>query len=141
MYEADSGVYTNVPILGSMLELDPLNLCSKTPGAKLDKGKNRLGLVLGGFSKALEEVGHVGTFGANKYSDNGWMSVPNGLARYEDALLRHTLASKREALDPESGLPHLAHRAWNALAVLELHLREKESEQTNLKSLGKALGY
>ena len=37
---------------------------------KLDNGKNRLGLVLGGFSHALWLVGCVGTFGADKYTES-----------------------------------------------------------------------
>ena len=37
---------------------------STEKGVKLDEGKNRLGLILGGFSRALWEVGRVGTFGA-----------------------------------------------------------------------------
>ena len=95
-------------------------------GDKRDNGKPRHGLVLGAFSNALTEVAKVGTFGANKYSDNGWLSVPNGLARYTDAMLRHHFAEAGgEELDEESGLRHAAHRAWNALAVLELALREK----------------
>lgn len=99
------------------------------PGAKLDNGKPRHGLVLGAFSNALTEVAKVGTFGANKYIDNGWLSVPNGLARYTDAMLRHHFAEAGgEELDEDSGLRHAAHRAWNALAVLELVLREKEGK-------------
>ena len=47
------------------------------PGAKDDGVKPRTDLVLGGFSRALLEVSQVGTFGANKYTDNGWMEVPN----------------------------------------------------------------
>ncbi len=96
------------------------------PGAKLDHGKPRLGLVLGGFSRALQAVGAVGTFGAAKYTDDGWISVPNGQRRYTDAMLRHLLQeASGEQSDPESGLPHAAHVAWNALARLDLALREK----------------
>ena len=106
-------------------EADPSGISPHTPGAKLDAGKNRLGLVLQGFANALEEVGRVGTFGANKYTDNGWMSVPNGHARYTDAAYRHLLKEAQgELLDPDSGLQHAAHAAWNALARLELKLRE-----------------
>ena len=108
-----------------MTEADPSGISPHTPGAKLDAGKNRLGLVLQGFANALEEVGRVGTFGANKYTDNGWMSVPNGHARYTDAAYRHLLKEAQgELLDLESGLQHAAHAAWNALARLELKLRE-----------------
>lgn len=103
---------------------DPNGKSPHDPGAKLDAGKTRLGLVLLGFSRALEEVGKVGTFGANKYTDNGWESVPNGIERYTDAMLRHLLATAMgELRDKESGLHHDAHAAWCALARLELTLR------------------
>uniref|UniRef100_A0A7M2QN88 dATP/dGTP diphosphohydrolase N-terminal domain-containing protein n=1 Tax=feces metagenome TaxID=1861841 RepID=A0A7M2QN88_9ZZZZ len=108
-------------------KIDPNGIDQHAPGAKLDHGKPRHGLVLGSFSNALTEVAKVGTFGANKYTDNGWLSVPNGVGRYTDALLRHHFAEAGgERDDPESQLSHAAHRAWNALAVLELMLRNKE---------------
>lgn len=98
-----------------------------TPGAKLDKGKVRPSLILNGMARALTAVAEVGTFGANKYTDGGWVHVPNGFARYEDAQQRHALArAKGEERDPESQLLHLAHEAWNALAKLDLYLREQE---------------
>jgi len=103
-------------------EADPTGRDAHASGAKLDAGKPRVGLVLLGFSKALLEVAKVGTMGAAKYSDNGWMEVPNGQARYTDALLRHLLAARGK--DEQSGLLHAAHAAWNALAVLELMLKE-----------------
>ena len=59
---------------------------STEKGVKLDSGKNRLGLVLGGFSHALWLVGCVGTLGVDKYTDNGWQQVKNGRNRYLDAL-------------------------------------------------------
>ena len=91
------------------------------PGAKDDMDKPRLDLVLGDFKKALWGVGLVGTFGAKKYSDRGWKRVDNAVERYLSAMLRHYLNYKNgEELDDESGLPHLTHMAWNALAVCEL---------------------
>ena len=125
--------------LNYLQELDPTHLSKEAkcflnsrepfidphqPGAKLDHKKNRLGLVLLGFKEALNAVGEVGTFGANKYTDNGWKSVQNGIDRYTDAMLRHTFTN--EEFDPESNLLHAAHRAWNALAVLELVLAERK---------------
>lgn len=113
----------------TIVEKDPYNLISSTPGAKLDYGKPDLDLVLGDFSNALIEVGKVGTFGANKYSRSGWLLVPNGISRYLSALWRHLLSKyKGEILDKESGLLHSAHLAWNALAVLELELRETKEK-------------
>jgi dATP/dGTP diphosphohydrolase len=108
-------------------EKDPLGKGAHEAGAKLDAGKIRADLVLGGFSRALKEVAKVGTFGANKYSPNGWKSVPNGRERYSDAMLRHWLDESRgEAVDRESGILHAAHLAWNALARLELMIQEEE---------------
>jgi hypothetical protein len=112
-------------------ERDPLGKDPHTPGAKLDAGKLRPGLVLGGFARALKEVIKVGTYGANKYTDNGWMEVPNGIQRYEEAKLRHWLAQQMgEECDPDTGILHAAHEAWNALARLDLILREKEQVNT-----------
>lgn len=112
-------------------EADPTGRSSKEPGAKLDAGKVRMGLVLGGFANALTEVAKVGTNGAAKYSDNGWKQVPNAEARYTDALLRHVFKHMRgEEIDPEWGLPHLAHAAWGCLAVLEKMLERQKADQT-----------
>ncbi|MGB0467725.1 MAG: dATP/dGTP diphosphohydrolase domain-containing protein [Pontibacterium sp.] len=98
-------------------------------GIKHDAGKPRLGLVLGGFAGALTEVGRVGTFGAEKYTDDGWQTVPDGLARYTDAMMRHLLAELGgETHDPESELLHAAHAAWNALARLESMLKTKPAD-------------
>ena len=113
----------------TILESDPHGKDQHETGAKLDAGKPRLGLVLGAFANALVEVGKVGTYGANKYTDNGWLDVPNGKARYTDALLRHILAETNESHDPDTNLHHAAHAAWNALARLELILRKREVNQ------------
>lgn len=102
---------------------DPHGLDQHAPGAKLDADKPRVGLVLEGFANAILEVAKVGTYGAKKYTDNGWMEVANGEARYKDAMLRHLLQSTHEELDGETKLSHLASCCWNALAVLELHTR------------------
>ena len=108
-----------------MLETDPNGKAANTPGAKMDAGKNRLGLVLGGFALALQEVGKVGTYGAVKYTDAGWVSVPNGIERYTDAMYRHQFKeASGELNDADTGLAHAAHAAWNALARLELALKE-----------------
>ena len=75
----------------TLLEKDPYGKPAHEAGAKLDHGKNRLGLVLGGFSRALQAVGEVGTMGATKYTASGWKQVVNGEQRYTDALLRHLM--------------------------------------------------
>lgn len=110
-------------------ETDPNGLAADAGGAKLDAGKIRVSLVLDGFPRALEQVAKVGTYGANKYSDNGWMQVPDGIRRYKDAMGRHRLAdAKGERYCQETGLLHSAQEAWNTLAKLELELRAAETE-------------
>lgn len=107
------------------VESDPTGRTAHEAGAKLDYGKNRLGLVVGGFSRALQAVGEVGTYGANKYTDNGWIEVPDGVNRYTDAMYRHLMKEAGgEQRDEDTELLHAAHAAWNALARLDLMLRE-----------------
>jgi hypothetical protein len=110
------------------VELDPNNLSPHEPGAKLDLGKPDCALVFDNFNLALLEVAKVGTFGALKYTPNGWRQVTNGHSRYRSAAYRHLLAGQFRDLD--SGLPHLAHTAWNALAALQLKLTELSSDET-----------
>lgn len=104
-------------------EQDPHGTDAHAPGAKLDAGKLRAGLVLDDFALALAAVTAVGTVGAHKYTPHGWLSVPDALARYTDAQRRHELAHAcGEEHDQDTELPHLAHAAWNALARLQLLL-------------------
>lgn len=110
-------------------ESDPHGLNAHAPGAKLDAGKVRPGLVLGGFARALLAVSRIGTFGAVKYTDNGWMEVSNGVNRYDDAKLRHWLYEKSGIeCDPDTAEMHAAHEAWNALARLDLLIRKAEAK-------------
>lgn len=106
--------------LGACTGRIPVQCELHLPGLKYDEGKPNLSLVFSGFAKALQDVGHVGTFGARKYTPAGWKSVPNLQERYMSALLRHTFAVlDNEPFDCETGRHHLAHVAWNALAMLE----------------------
>ena len=113
------------------MENDPTGRNPHEAGAKLDAGKLRAGLVLGDFSRALTEVCAVGTFGANKYTPHGWLSVPDAQQRYTDAMMRHWLKDQAgETVDPDSGLSHKAHFAWNALVILELTFDARIPEPT-----------
>ena len=105
-------------------EKDPNGIDPHAPGAHLDQGKPRAGLVLMSFGNALMEVSRVGSFGAEKYTPRGWIQVENGVERYLDSAFRHLLKMETEPLDPQSKLSHLSHAAWNLLASLELELRK-----------------
>ena len=107
-------------------ETDPNGKSLNEPGAKGDAGKLLPALVLGDFARALIQVAEVGTYGAKKYTAHGWLTVPNGIERYEEAMMRHWLKEKAgEDTDPDTGLLHLSHICWNVLAILELTLRGK----------------
>lgn len=112
------------------VESDPNGLSAHDAGSKLDAGKPLPFLVLSEFSLALAAVVDVGTFGANKYTPRGWCSADNGEERYEEAQVRHQLKRwQGEIVDPDSGLLHEAHEAWNALSKLELRLRNERTKQ------------
>lgn len=76
-------------------------------GVKLDTGKPRMDLFP---LEVAESISKVLTFGAQKYTDNGWQHVPDAVKRYNAAMLRHlTAIDKGELYDEESGLPHIYH--------------------------------
>ncbi|MFJ1257877.1 dATP/dGTP diphosphohydrolase domain-containing protein [Cupriavidus sp. CuC1] len=111
-----------------MSERDPTGRNPHEPGAKLDAGKApvRRGL-LEYFPRACMAVAQVSASGAAKYAWNGWEQVPNGVDRYGDAEARHICKAAIEGpVDADYGHLHAAHEAWNALARLELLLRENE---------------
>jgi len=118
-----------VSVAETKTESDPTGRNAHEPGAKLDAGKAcAFRGSIDYFPRAILAVATVSTFGASKYAWKGWETVPEGFERYSDALVRHLLAEgKGEASDSDSGLLHAAHAAWNALARLELKLREQEN--------------
>ncbi len=76
-------------------------------GVKYDAGKLRWDLLP---MSAVEKIVAVMTFGAAKYGPNNWQALDDFESRYFAALERHLVAWRRgERIDPESGLPHLAH--------------------------------
>ena len=122
--EVDKNVFAPVEKMAKAIDADLEN--QHDSGVKLDNRKIRPYLVLGEFSNALELVCDVGTFGADKYTDNGWVDVPDNHKRYTDAMLRHFLQeAKGELTDKESKIRHSAHIAWNALVRLEIELRDE----------------
>lgn len=93
---------------------------------KDDSGKPRASLAFIDFPLALEALVNVTTMGANKYEAHSWKKVDNLKERYQDARARHFLKSFQEDVDEESKISHLAHEAWNCLALLQVELENKK---------------
>lgn len=91
--------------------------------AKHDSGKARYDLIP---IEAEEKVADVLTFGTKKYDAHNWRK---GLSysRLYSASRRHLKAFwQGEKLDPESGLPHLAHAIVNELFMLQFELEGRK---------------
>jgi hypothetical protein len=113
-------------------EKDLFGLDPGMPGAKLDVGK--IPVYQGAidyFPRAILAVAEISDHGAQKYDWKGWEAVPNGIVRYTNAGMRHVFKEVIEGpYDKDSGLLHKAHAAWNALATLELYMREMEKNDS-----------
>lgn len=86
--------------------------------AKADAGKLPLTMVP---TNIIRAVAVVRAYGTEKYKDpENWLRVSK--ERYRDAAYRHWLAylDDPEAVDPESGIPHLWHLACNIAFLCQM---------------------
>lgn len=91
--------------------------------AKADQGKPHPSYVPVAL---IEGVMAVREYGNQKYHDpDNWKQVEP--ERYHQAMLRHILAAWNDPykIDPESGLPHIAHVATNIGFLLEMKEEKK----------------
>ena len=94
-----------------------------TEGTKYDTNKPRYDLL---DAYALHQIVLVYTFGAAKYEDDNW-SKGISWKRVFAASMRHLWSFWRgEEIDSESGLPHLAHAAWNIITLLNYSKYRRE---------------
>ena len=88
------------------------------PILKYDLGKAEYGLI---SPIALEQLALVYTMGKQKYGEGSWIKHHDKFSkmRIYHALMRHVMAwLMGETKDPESGLHHLAHAAWNCFTLI-----------------------
>jgi hypothetical protein len=115
-------VVDNLLAGGSYPAMNKLCGCTDANARKADTGKRE------GFSllpwDVITGLAAVYAYGRKKYAANSWQTVPpdaqgrTAEERYEEAMFRHWSDFKKgEWRDPESGLPHLYHFLWNAVAI------------------------
>lgn len=100
-----------------------LKLSEKKQGDRFNSGKIRYDLL---EPFAIEQLAKVFTKGAQKYAPNNWLK---GLPWMDVAasLKRHLAEfEKGEDYDNETGLLHMAHVAWNALAIVSYYKHRPE---------------
>ena len=103
----------------------------QTGGLRYDTGKLRLDLLPPEWEEALAQVM---THGVKKYAERNW-ELGMDWSKVYGPLRRHVLAwLKGEELDRESGLPHMAHVAWNALALMVYEQRRLGQDNLNRRS-------
>lgn len=94
--------------------VEEVRVTSETGGQKGQK-MARIGSL---DPQALMEVAKVAGFGEQKYDRLNYLKGYDWSLSY-DACQRHLHAFwSGQDLDPESGLPHLAHAAWHCLAMM-----------------------
>lgn len=83
--------------------------------SRYNEGKIRYDLL---EPHAIEELAKVFTKGAEKYAPFNWMKgMP--WSKMLASMKRHIASfEKGEDFDAETGLPHMAHAAWNALGLV-----------------------
>jgi hypothetical protein len=105
---------------------------------RYDAGKPRLDMIP---VLPLFYVGQVFAFGASKYSSRNWVHG-NSFTRCLGALLRHVFRCLAgEWLDPESGLPHLAHAAFWTLVIMEWKQTHPEMDDRPTDAADPTLSY
>ena len=93
----------------------------KADALRYNDGKLRYDLLP---ADALQELVAVFTKGAEKYEPRNWEKGFHWMSCFA-SLMRHSWAWARgEDRDPESGQLHMAHVAWNAMALLTFALRQ-----------------
>jgi hypothetical protein len=89
----------------------------KPTAGRFNQGKIRYDLIP---PWALEQIAKVYTYGTIKYDDDNWWKGMKWRKDVFGCIERHIKKWFRgEKLDDESNLHHLAHAAWNCIALME----------------------
>jgi len=116
--------YNNLVIKGDRrTEVEEIQKKIIEYGLHHDSGKTRWDLMPW---ECLDEVAQVFTFGCTKYAERNWeRGIHTG--RLIGSTIRHLFEwMMGRDYDIESGIHHLAHAAWNILAIRWMTIHRKE---------------
>lgn len=114
------GPVTQQSIKEGSISREEIEAKLKAGPLRMDAGKTRYDLLP---PDALEEIAKVFTVGAKKYSDNNWQRGMN-YSRFFSAAMRHLWKWwAGQDKDEETGYSHMAHAAFNVMALLAHELR------------------
>ncbi len=110
--------------MSSDTEPSPPSQTEVDEGKKHDKGKLDWALLP---IPSMRQVVAVLMHGERTYGRDNWKKLRGKRVRYYNATMRHlTSWFDGEELDPDSGLPHLAHAICSCLFLLTDDEKEKE---------------
>lgn len=99
-----------------ILDWDPIHICNLYENkiiGRFNEGKPQWTLM---DSKSMEPMIQVLMYGAKKYDRDNWKKACPKRLDLMDSLERHSMKIiSGEAVDPESGLPHIGHLMCNAM--------------------------
>ena len=113
----------NCQLCGSVYTHTYQNQSNSEYGLHKDEGKTRWDLMPW---ECLDEIAQVFTFGCTKYAERNW---ENGIhtGRLIGSAFRHIYEwLMGRDTDKESGIHHLAHAAWNIMAIRWMTMHKTE---------------
>jgi len=114
------------------------NKNKEAKGLRKNDGKLRYDLL---EPYAIQELVKVFTEGAKKYSDFNWIDGGMDYTKMLASLKRHIAAFELgEDIDPETKCHHMAHAAWNALALVSYSKWCPENDDRIINKLNRQIG-
>jgi hypothetical protein len=120
-------------VAGRMSASKPSFHSASRGGMKFDGGKLRAGIAERTIPHLMRMIDRVLDYGAQKYDEGSWPTVPDAMRRYHDAANRHRLKvnlaridgiNQENFFDEETGLPHRVGVIINEIFQLGLEVAE-----------------
>ncbi len=105
------------------------NVVQDNKGLRYDDNKPRYDLIP---PEAMDELALLYTIGAKKYAERNWERGMNW-GKVFGSLMRHAWKWMRgQEYDEETGVHHMIHVAWNAIALYIYYVRKIGLDDRNI---------